>query len=165
MRHRFLSVLGLLIYLAVSGVQAQERGSYFGIGAAYSTDFGIVSTIGLFPSFQIGGPISDALELRGTAESIIATSNLGLELLYPVLSGADARLYLGGGANARLFFYLPVSLELHLVLGGEYFFNNFSNSGADLSPLGLFGEARIYSLGLFYGFPTLEGRIGVNFPL
>ena len=162
MKRGFLGALGLLVCLAVGGAQAQERGSYFGIGAAYSTDFGIVSNIGLFPSFQVGGPVSDALELRGTLETIVGTSNLGLELLYPVeLKGTDAQLYLGGGANSRFFFYLPVRFELHLVLGGEYFFN----SGADSSPLGLFGEARIYSLGLFYGSPTLEGRVGVNFPL
>ena len=161
MKYGLLGVLGLFICLVTSSVQAQ-RGSYFGIGAAYSTAFGIVSNIGLFPSFQVGGPISEALELRGTLESIVSTSNLGLDLLYPIgLKGTDARLYLGGGANSRFFFYLPVSFELHLVLGGEYFFN----SGADLSPLGLFGEARIYSSGLFYGFPTLEGRVGVNLPL
>ena len=161
MKYGLLGVLGLFICLVTSSVQAQ-RGSYFGIGATYTTSSGVSPARNVLPSIQVGGLISDSLELRGTLESLVIVSNLGLDVLYPVtLENAAARLYLGGGVSSHFFAYLPMGFDLRLVLGGEYFFK------ATTSPLliGLFGEARIYSSGLFYGSPTLEGRVGVNLPL
>ncbi len=160
MKHGFLGALSLFFCLAVSSVQAQERRSYFGIGVSYATYTGGDPNYPL-PSIQVGGPISETLELRGTLESIAIISNLGLDLLYPVmLEDADARFYLGGGANSRFFAYYPIGFDLRLILGGEYFFESSSSS----LPSGLFGETRIYFRGLLNGFPTLEGRVGLNLP-
>lgn len=113
------------------------------------------------PSLQLGGPISETLELRGTLESLLVTGNLGLDILYPLaLNTPDARLYVGGGINTRLYFYYPNGFNLRGVLGGEYFLATEPEG----EPTGLFAEVRTYLRGLLAGLPTLEGRVGINLP-
>lgn len=62
--------------------QAQERSGYVGFGVSYATFTGVIPNYPA-PSLQVGGPVSDALELRGTLESLLVVSNIGLDLLYP----------------------------------------------------------------------------------
>jgi hypothetical protein len=142
-------------------VEAQERGSYVGFGVSYATFSGLVPNYPQ-PSLQVGGPISETLELRGTLESLLITGNLGLDILYPLaLSAPDARLYAGGGVNTRLYFYYPDGFDLCGVVGGEY----FPATEPEAEPIGVFAEVRVYLRGLPAGLPALEGRAGINLPL
>ncbi len=130
------------------------------MGVSYATYTGVNTRYPLL-SVQIGGPISEGLELRGTIESLVVASNLGLDVFYPLgLNTPDARLYVGGGVSTRFYVYYPYGFDLRSVFGGEYFV------GSEISPLplGFFGEVRTYFRGLLMGFPTVEGRVGLNLP-
>ncbi len=151
----------VFLCLCVGLVEAQVRGSYVGFGVSYATFSGLVPN---YPqlSLQVGGPISETLELRGTLESLLVSSNLGLDILYPLaLSAPDARLYAGGGLNTRPYFYYPNGFDLRVVLGGEY----FPATEPEAETIGAFTEVRVYLRGLLAGLPTLEGRAGINLPL
>lgn len=151
----------IFLCLCVGLVEAQERGSYAGFGVSYATFSGLIPNYPQ-PSLQAGGPISETLELRGTLESLLVAGNLGLDILYPLaLSAPDARLYVGGGVNTRLYFYYPNGFDLRGVLGGEYFPANDPEAEA----IGVFAEVRVYLRGLLAGLPILEGRAGINLPL
>lgn len=159
---RFLSTVWLMLACSSVGhAQTQVRGNYFGISAFYG--------VGLYsdyprPSIQVGGPLSEtsALELRGTLTSLLVQSTLGLELLYPLeLAAENVRLYAGGGLMTRFYFYAPDGFYLDAIFGGELFLA----SGLSSRPLGLFGELRTMPLVLIQGFPQLEVRAGLNFPL
>jgi hypothetical protein len=89
----------------------------------------------------------------------LLVSNLGLDVLYPIsLTGSDVQLYAGDGANVRFFAYYPNGFDLRGVFGAEY------RLPSAATPPSLFAEVRLYLRGLLAGFPTAEGRAGVNFP-
>ena len=122
---RWYLLIGFLLWI---GTAEAQRGSYFGVGASYYTTF---AESYLYPSFQIGGPISIG-ELRGTLESIVIDGRLGLDFLYPLLATPNIRLYTGGGVVTRLYLFFPDSLDVRAVFGGEYFFASQGGS----APLG-----------------------------
>lgn len=137
---------------------AQVRTGYVGFGVSYASYTGIVPNYPM-PSLQVGGPLERGLELRGTLESLLIVSNIGLDVLYPIeLTAADGWLYGGLGGNLRFFALYPSNFDLREVLGGEF------PLAGETEPVNLFTEVRIYLRGLFAGFPTLEGRAGINFP-
>ncbi len=151
----------LLVVLICAGTAQAQRGSYFGFGVSYYATFAELSTNYLYPSLQIGGPISIG-ELRGTLESILLSSNLGLDVLYPIaLDIPNTKLYAGGDVSTRLYFIYPYNFDLRAVVGGEYFFAREGGS----APPGIFGEVRTYLKGLLTSYPTVEGRVGINLPL
>ena len=161
MKHFVPTVLLVLTFLSVGSAQTRERGTYLGVGASY--DSGLYPGYP-WPSVQVGGPLAGAatLELRGTLTSLLVQSTLGLELLYPIeLAAENARLYAGGGVMTRFYFYAPDGFYLDAIFGGELFFASELSS----RPLGLFGELRTTPLVLIQGFPYLEVRAGLNFPL
>lgn len=147
-----LGIAGLCFNLS------QAQTSYVGLGVscgAYTQAYPGCPV----PGFHISGPIFDGLELRGTIESIVVASSLGVDLLYPVLlKSTRAELYLGGGASVRLLGFSPVGADLRGILGGIYPLDRKP------IPIDLFAELRLYVQGELAGFPTLEGRAGINFP-
>ncbi len=137
---------------------AQARSGYVGFGVSYATYTGVVPNYPL-PSLQVGTELGDGLELRGTLESLLIVSNIGLDMLYRIdLESDSAWLYTGGGGNMRLYGPYPNGFDLRGVLGGEFPLES------DGLPYSLFAEVRLYLRGLLFGFPTLEGRAGINIP-
>lgn len=150
----------VIVFLICFGTAQAQRGSYFGVGVSYYATFAELSSNYLYPSLQIGGPVSVG-ELRGTLESIVIAGELGLDFLYPLpLAIPNIRLYTGGGVVTRLYLFFPDSLDVRAVFGGEYFFAGEGSS----APLGIFGEVRTYVTGLLTGYSTVEGRVGINLP-
>lgn len=113
---------------------------------------GAVPLLGL----QLGGPVTERLELRGTLDTLLIASNIGADLLYPFAVSEDVRGYIGGGAD---FIYLVIpelaygsSFGLHATAGLEYL------TGA----VGFYGEVQPYIL-LSSPIRALKARAGVNF--
>lgn len=144
------AVAGLI--LCFGGAQAQ--GSYFGIGASVLTNF----TDGAAPllSLQVGGPVAETLELRGTVDTLLFLSNLGADLLYTFDVSTEVEGYVGGGVDFAYIFIPGLAagstFALHGTAGLEY------HTGA----VGLYGEVQPYGL-LSAPALALKARAGVNF--
>lgn len=151
-RTALLTLWLTLTFVGLGTSKAQVQDAYFGFGIAYDSASALLGYPN--PSLQIGGPLTETLEIRGTLESLLVVSDLGLEVLYPFALSPDIRLYAGGGINVPFFFFYPDGFVVRSVFGGEYF----------LEPVGLFAEVRLaWRLGGRVPFP--QGRLGVNVPL
>lgn len=148
----------IIVLSCLTWSTARERPGYVGLGLSYATYTGVMPNYPM-PSFQVGGPLEGGLELRGTLESLIIVSNIGFDVLYLTqLTQMNGWLYSGLGGNVRFFALYPNGFDLRGVFGGEFPLETGT------SPIHLFAEMRLYLRGLFAGFPTFEGRAGINFP-
>ena len=138
--------------LALGVGQAQE--SYFGVGGTVVTNFagGAAPLLGL----QLGGPVADDLELRGTLDTLIFLSNLGLELLYTFEVSPDVKGYAGGGGDF-VYLFLP-----DLLSEGGFALHGTAGLELRTGTVGFYGEVQPYTLVVA---PTLalKARTGVNF--
>jgi hypothetical protein len=152
MKRTALLALWLTLGFIAGTSKAQVQAAYVGFGIAHDS---VSALLGYpYPSLQVGGPLTATLEIRGTVESLLVVSDVGLEVLYPFASSPALRLYAGGGVNVPFFFFYPNGFGARGVFGGEY----------TLETAGLFAEVRLaWRLGGRRPFP--QGRLGINFPL
>ena len=90
-RWRFLVLCLILIPVG----RAQEN--YLGFGLA--NFFAPGAIVVLLPSVQVGGAIGSGFEVRGTLETVLIASNVGIDLLYTLPLTDNTRGYVGGGAD------------------------------------------------------------------
>ncbi|ADI14258.1 hypothetical protein [Truepera radiovictrix] len=154
------------LWLSAASAQVQSpqpRGAYVGLGVSYAP-VGLPSFPPL-PALHVGGPLTDTLTVRGTLETLLVASQLGVDFLYTFSQAPTYELYAGVGASASFYFYFPSGSDLRVILGGQYVVDEEPYLGAPRP----FGEVRTYVrsfAGLSAGFwPTLEGCFGVAFPL
>ncbi len=147
---RWVMVLATTLALGVG--QAQE--SYFGVGGTVVTNFtdGAAPLLGL----QLGGSVAEALKLRGTLDTLIFFSNLGLELLYTFEVSPDLKGYAGGGGDF-VYIFLPGLAE-----GSAFALHGTVGLELRTGTVGFYGEVQPYAL---LGAPivALKARFGVNF--
>jgi len=145
-------VLTTLVLLSLGASQAQ--GSYVGFGASVLTNF----SDGAAPllSLQVGGPVTETLELRGTLDTLLFLSNFGADLLYAFSLSPEIEGYAGGGADFAYIFIPGLAaastFALHATAGLEY------RPGR----VGLYGEVQPYAL-TSAPIVALKARFGVNF--
>jgi hypothetical protein len=96
-------VLTTLVLLVLGMSHAQ--GSYVGIGGSVIT----ASADGIFPllGLQVGRPVAETLELRGTLDTLLFLSTLSADL-YPFAVSPTLEGCAGGGADFA-FLFTPVS--------------------------------------------------------
>lgn len=113
-------VLSLLAVLGLGVGYAQE--SYVGVGGAVLTNFadGAAPLLGL----QVGGPVTETLELRGTLDTLLFLSNLGADLLYAFDVSPEVEGYAGGGVDFAYIFIPGLAagstVALHGTAGLEF---------------------------------------------
>ena len=141
----------LLVVCVVLGLGVAQAPLYLGFGAT-------LANTSPLPSVQVGGPVAQNVELRGTLDSLGIISVFGVDALYKFpVSGASLGGYVGGGPDAVLAFIGGDNfiLGLHATVGLEYF----------TSSLGIYGELQpLIPVSGFNRAPVLgKLRVGVNF--
>lgn len=122
-----------------------------GVGATLAN--GVIPLLGV----QVGGPVAEHLEVRGTLESVFFITDIGLDLLYtfPVF-GVLLEGYIGGGPDLIPLFINSSELwtAVHATAGLEYLTGSVGIYGKLQPLLPLFGV----------GAPVfVKARAGVNF--
>ena len=141
--------VGVAALLFCAAGQAQS--SYVGVGAALTN--GVIPLFGI----QVGGPVAEQLEVRGTLDSVFFVTDLGLDLLYTFpVSGTTLEGYIGGGPDVIPLFINSSELWLavHATAGLEYLTGS----------VGIYGE--LQPLLPFFGVGAtvfIKTRAGVNF--
>lgn len=146
---RILPVLLALLILSCAGAQ----NSYFGLRLAYTPIDFFGTQLPLF-GFQLGAPVADNLELRGTLDTVVLLSFAQVDLLYSVGFSDDLRGYVGGGPDVLSVgpFQYP-SAAVHGTAGLEY----------ETGRVGLFAEAQPILPLPDLQYPLFKLGAGVNF--
>lgn len=150
-RWRFLA----LCLAFVAAGRAQEN--YFGFGAAnfFAPGAGIV----LLPSVQFGGAIGYGLEVRGTLETVVLASTVGVDLLYAFPVAADVRGYVGGGAD--LLYQVPFEISSADLPNAAFGAHGTVGVRHRNGNAGFYGEVQPYAA--FDGrLAALKARVGIN---
>ncbi len=146
---RFLLVLLTLSALSCAGAQS----SYFGLHVAYTSIDFFGAQLPLF-GLQLGGPVANNLELRGTVDTIVLLSLAQVDLLYSEGFSDGLRGYIGGGPDVTFvdLFRYP-SAAVHGTAGLEY------RTGS----VGFFAEVQPIVFLLDLQNPLFKLGAGVNF--
>lgn len=126
----------MFVVISLCGVaSAQTPRSYFGVGISVPVPI-------FFPllSLQIGGPISDTLQVRANLDTLLAASIVSADVLHEFYSNATMNAYVGGGLDLIGiidFGLMPFAVipELHATLGAEYFLSDDVGLYAEVKPL------------------------------
>jgi len=151
----------LLIVLICAGTAQAQRGSYFGFGVSCYATFAELSSNYLYPGLQIGGPISIG-ELRGTLESILLSSNLGLDVLYPIALDIPNPSSTRAATSAHVYISSTHIISICAPWSAE---STFSLERVVQRRRVSSARFATYLKGLLTGYPTVEGRVGINLPL
>ena len=148
-------ILALLVTLSLGFGWAQK--SYYGFGGTALISLGDVTEFGFLAGLQLGGPVAYGLELRGSLDTALIASDIGVDLLYPFAVSADTRGYAGGGAHfLHLVFATPDSygntFGLHGTAGLEYRTGDTTGLYSEVRPYLLLGDTLI----------AVKVRAGVN---
>jgi hypothetical protein len=146
-------VLLLMIFAVLIGsAQAQDRSPYVGIGGAYF----LGATTPLL-TFQLGTPVSDALELRATIDTIFSVNVIGADLLFGLYPSDAFKVYLGAGPDVIFVPGEGTGFEGHATAGVEFRLE-------DGEGIGIFAESKLFLRSTFAaGTPGLAFRGGINF--
>ena len=147
------TLLLLITVLVISSAQAH----YYGFGGTALASLG--GGTGYLLGLQLGGPVGSGLELRGTLDTVLITSNLGFDLLYPFALSSTTQGYVGGGAD---FFYQLLFASVSAPSSSSGTFGFHGTIGLEYRPntVGVYGELQPYSLpGKLF---AVKARAGVN---
>lgn len=150
-----VAVFGLGLALAQAQNVGQARESYYGFGPTGLVTLGDFTEFGFLLGLQLSGPVAASLELRGTLDTVLIASNIGVDLLYPFAMSVDTRAYAGGGADFFHFVFPDPeygnAFGLHGTAGLEFYNGN----------TGLYSEVQPYLL-LDRTLFAIKVRAGVN---
>lgn len=154
--HQTIKLMLLLVILGFGSSMAQED-LYFGVGLG--------GTVTLVPypdfGFQVGANLSDNLEFRFAADSIITFNNFALDWLYEDAPDEGLAFYMGGGPTVLL---VVIPLEEPITLFGV---GAHVTAGLEqpLGPVSLYAELQAGSTIFPLPIPFAKLRAGLNFYL
>jgi hypothetical protein len=141
----------LTVLTLFSTSNAQSRDAYVGVGGAYLVVLPLLSV-------QVGGAVSDLIELRATLDTLLLANVVGGDVLFTLFPEPALKVYLGAGPDLLFAPGYGGGFDFHGTAGVEY------RTEDGFGPIGIYGEIKPY-LGSIaqIGFPTLGFRGGVNF--